>query len=499
MKKNTLICRSLSAGIIAAMALVLSCAKDSKSKNEELLPIVALAMVTEDARSYDALPLVPASLASTKDTSSSTSQSVINDVVPQGTTTNRLKLIYTPVRSSVLIGKELVKLAGQIITNIETLVARYPGLVTSGTAMAYTDNSDTAHPGHIAKVSSSATFGAGGYKVETWWNSTGSDSLRDGKKALELNYLKDSSGNIDGVLFFRYFPKEQPTNETLVRVEFKKAVSGTEITRTAYVYVQNYIDFRNNTGANAAFFINENAQGVVTVEGGYTVQGLVMPFQELNVAGTDWEDADKRVYLFNGAGSIASGKAVVNVVLPLQSQSAALDAVATPFEDAQAWSLGELFTDGLLYYLNGHSEVYGAFGTQTGLWFLNLISGGSLTTGSDQAALLAALNSIDTTLWGANAAQVVASLQIITGIKNPVYFQKNVFSIDLVGQDDTDGLTGAADYAQLQAALSTDFTKFTLADLFSLSISAGTSVVLISDHPVGITTWAGIDADVPSI
>ena len=109
MKKNTLICRSLSVGIIAAMALVLSCAKDSKSKNEELLPIVALAMVTEDARSYDALPLVPASLASTKDTSSSTSQSLITDVFLIFINKNWIKVIYTPVRSSVLIGKELVK------------------------------------------------------------------------------------------------------------------------------------------------------------------------------------------------------------------------------------------------------------------------------------------------------------------------------------------------------------------------------------------------------
>ncbi len=498
MKKNKLFCRSATAGIIAAMALVMSCAKDPEKTNEALLPALAMAMVTEDVRSYDALPLVPASLATTRDSSGFAAQSVINDVIPQGTATNRLKLIYTPVRSSVLIGKELVKVAGQIITNIETLVAIYPGLVTSGTAMAYTDISDTAHPGHIAKVSSSATFGAGGYKVETWWTNTGSDAPRDGIKALELNYLKDGSGNIDGVLFFRYFPKEQPTNETLVRVEFKKAVSGSDITRTAYVYVENYIDFRNNTGANAAFFINESAQGVVTVEGGYTAQGLFMPFQELNVAGSDWESGDQRVYLFNGAGSIATGKAVVNVVLPLRGQSGAVDGTTTPFEDGQLWSLGELFTDGLLYYLENHTEIYGGYGTQTVLWFLNLISGKSLTAGSSQAEILTALNSINTAIWGTSAAQVIADLKIITGIKNPVYFQKNIFSIDLVGQDDTDGLTGASDFAQLQAALSTDFDKFTLEQLFTLDVKAGDNVSLISGH-AGIQAWTGNADAAPSI
>ncbi len=496
MRKNKLFCRSVTAGIIAAMALILSCAKDSEKKNEDLLPILALAMVTEDARSYDALPLVPASLASTKDTGSSSSQSVINDVVPQGTTTNRLKQIYTPVRSSVLIGKELVKLAGQIITKIESLITQYPTLA-AGATIAYTDNSDSAHPGRVVKLTADSTFGSGGYKVEVWWTDTGSDTLRDGKKILELIYLKNSStGDTDGVLFFRYLPTTASTSFSLVRVEFKKAVIGTEITRTAYVYVENYIDFRNNTGANAAFFINENAQGIVTVEGGYTVKGLLAPFLENNsLAG--WGATDDRVYLFNGAGSIASGKAVVNVVLPLKDDIL----TATPFVDGQAWSLGELFTDGLLNYLNITNV---SNGTSTILAWLNTLTLGTLSTGTSQADLIVFLNAMSALPWvstNVEALNTINSLKIITGIKNPVYFQKGVFSVDLVGQDNTTGLTGAADYAALEALLSANFTWFAIGDLFNLSIANGTTIDVMSSHStiVNFEKWNGIADFVPSI
>jgi len=337
--------------------------------------------------------------------------------------------------------------------------------------------------------------------VEIWWSDTGSDTLRDGKKILELDYRIDStSGNIDGVLFFRHLPEERPTEFALVRVEFRKevtdAATGAAI-RTAHVYVENYVDFRNNTGANAAFFITENAAGVVTVEGGYTVKGLLAPFLENNdLAG--WGINDERVYLFNGAGSIASGKAVVNVVLPLRSQSGDVDGTGTPFANGQLWSLGELFTDGLLNYLNSNTETFGGFGLQTVLWFLNLISGSSLDTNSTQDEIIAALNSIDLTLWGIQAAQIINDLKVIASIKNPVYFEKTAFSINLVGQLNTSGLDGASDYDALQGELSADFTWFTMEELFNLDIAAGTSVDLISGH-AGIEAWSGCNDPAPTL
>lgn len=498
MKYVRVFVRSATAGLLAAMALVASCAHEEDTSG--LVTALAAARITEDARSYDAMPLVPAALATRKDLRGSSSiQAVANDAVPQGRSTDSLKQIFTPVRASVLIGKELVQFGGELITDVEGLLARYPGLLGMA-GVAYTDNADTEHPGHIAKLTSSATFGSDGRKVEIWWSDTGGlDPLRDGVKMLELDYRIDSStGAIDGVLFFRHLPPERTDEFSLVRLEFRKAVSGEDITRTAYVYVENHVDFKDNSDANAAFFITENADGIVVVEGGYTVQGLFMPFQDANVALSDWESTDQRVYLFNGAGSITTGKAVVNVVLPLVTQSSALESALAPFANGQPWSPGELFTDGLLYYLQNNSETYGEFGTQTLLWFLNLISGATLTGDSTQEDLIAALDSIDVDAWGAEAKQIVADLKIITGIQNPVYFEKAEFSINLVGQLDTDGLDGAAEYDQLQGLLPADFAWFTMEGLVDLDIASGEEVDLISGH-TGIEAWTGINAAAPSL
>jgi len=496
--KNRVLFRFLSLGVIASMAFLASCAKESENN---MTTALAAALVIEDSRSYDAMPLVPAALASKKGLGGSSAlQSVINDAVPQGKATNSLKQVFAPVRGSILIGKELVQFSGKLITRVEELLERYPGLATLP-GVPFNDYSDLAHPGRIASLSTSGTFGAGGRKVEIWWSNTGSDTLRDGRKILELDYRLDAStGNIDGVLFFRHLPEERPDEFALVRVEFRKEVTdpatGAAI-RTAHVYVENYVDFRNNTGANAAFFITENAAGVVTVEGGYTVKGLLAPFLETNGL-TGWGINDERVYLFNGAGSIASGKAVVNVVLPLRSQSGDVGGAVAPFANGQLWSLGELFTDGLLNYMQINTGDYGILGTQTFLWLLNYITGSSLDTDSTQDDVIAALSSINLSLWGISAAQIINDLKVITGIKNPVYFEKSAFSINLVGQLNTSGLDGASDYDALQGALSADFTWFTMEELFNLDIAAGTSVDLISGH-AGIEAWTGINAPAPTL
>lgn len=490
--KNRALTRSLILGVIASMALLASCAKESENN---MVPALAAALVIEDSRSYDAMPLVPASLASTKGYSGgSSAQSVINDAVPQGDATNKLKQIFAPVRGSILIGKELVQFSGLLITRVEELLARYPGLATLP-GVPFNDYSDAAHPGRIARLTASTTFGDDGRKVEIWWSDTGSDTLRDGVKMLELDYRLDAtSGNIDGVLFFRHLPEERPDDFALVRVEFRKevtdAATGAAI-RTAHVYVENHVDFRNNTGANAAFFITENAAGVVTVEGGYTVKGLLAPFLENNDL-TGWGINDERVYLFNGAGSIASGKAVVNVVLPLSTDSL----TSTPFANGQAWSLGELFTDGLLNYFDQTDTSWGP----SILEWLNTLTLGTISLSTDQAALEVFIDAM-LNMSGLNpeALQILNKLKVIAGIKNPVYFEKTAFSINLVGQLDTDGLDDeAGDYPALQDALSADFTWFTMEELFGLSIATGASVDLIPGH-VGIEAWTGINVTAPTL
>ncbi|HQF09378.1 MAG TPA: hypothetical protein PLM53_12975 [Spirochaetota bacterium] len=87
--KNRVLFRFLSLGVIASMAFLASCAKESENN---MTTALAAALVIEDSRSYDAMPLVPAALASKKGLGGSSAlQSVINDAVPQGKATNSLK------------------------------------------------------------------------------------------------------------------------------------------------------------------------------------------------------------------------------------------------------------------------------------------------------------------------------------------------------------------------------------------------------------------------
>lgn len=496
----------LTAGIVIVTA---SCSKENeKDNNKKLLILAALSIET---RSHDALPLVPLVLASNGDAGSaqlSISQSAGNEVIPSGAAALGLRNIYAPVRMSVLVGKQMVKMGGQIITRVEQVLAQnqFKG-VTSFTAQV-NDNSDAAHPGRIVRVSPSTTYGTGGRKVEVWWTNTGADSLRDGKKTIELDYLLaagDTSGAIDGAMFFRALPEHRATEFAFARLDFKKEITAAGVKRTAYVQVQNYLDLRNITGGSAAFFITENETGTVNVEGAYTVTGLLMPFLDQNAA-PDWEITDQRVYLFNGVGSDTLSKAVVNVVLPLRSESVAVAAEINPYANAQSWSLGELFTDGLLYNLNAQSGSFGALGTMTYLQFLNQISGSTLATTSTQAELIAALNRINTASLDASGQQLVANLKIITGIQNPVYFLRDFFGIHLIGQKDTSGLetivgnNGVADYQVLQATLPSTFAWFTMEQLFTMDLSSSTNAAwrVISTHPATTGYWTNINEAPPA-
>jgi hypothetical protein len=486
--------------IIAALvvAFAVSCKKKGADDSTDLITLLTLSGLS-DARAHEALVLVPSVM--TGSTSSPTGNSIINtkfDTIPQGAAATSLQLVYAPVKASLYIGKQLLNFGGRLITAVENYKRQYEsnGVIIGTVTARYTDFSDPGHPTKIAKVSKDdASFGADGWKVEIWWDNTGADALRDGKKQVELSYRLNGE-DIDGLMFFRYVPPERPASFAYGRVEFKKSVASGQATRTAYMNISNYFDFESETG-NAIFLMTEDPNGTVTVSGGYTMKGQEMPFWEQNYTG--WGATDQRVYLFNGAGSTAMGKAVVQVSLPLSTETVA--ATADPFSNATNWSLGELFTDGLLYWME-QTAVPG-LGGSTYLQLVNLIVNPDLTTSSDQAALQVALNQLQSA--DPSAQYGISYLQTVTNIKNPVYFQKTFFGSALIGQLDTDGLDavvgadGVAQYATLQALLSSGAFPVSVADICAMDIGAGTGVLTISGH-TGITAaWTNIDEAAPSI
>ena len=479
--------------IIVTCLLGTQCKKDPED-NSMLLAALALAGAgNTGARSNDAMVQIPAVL-----TGSTSTGAMTRTPLPAGTATEALKGVYVPVRNAIKIGAMLVSMGGQLKTAVDALGK------TEISKYEFTDSKE-AHPEQVLKVTNSSTFGSGGKKLEIWWVSTGSDALRDGKKKLEMEYT-DSSGNIDGVMFFRHVPTASDTTCTAfhtqfvnVRLEYKKVAATND--RTALVHVENWPDSENGCNpGKASFYITEDGAGLVGVDGAYTITGLKMPFKDTNT--TNWGTSDMRAYLFTAAGSDnynGAGKAVVKVILPLTNETVTNN--ASVFNDANVWSLGELYTDGLLQYMNDTNTSCGILGTITILACVNAVVNPALSLTSTQAEVQTAMTQLETAGW---SGATLDSLKVIIGIKNPVYFLKTGTTNALIGQENTTGLDSVpgvgtvADYDTIATKLrstlriSTDGGgDFTPSGIAALNILTGTSVVPITGHPSGSAAWTG--------
>ncbi len=503
-----------------------SCADDGGESQLNNLLLLGTLAGAEQGRGHTAMVDIPGVMAAQTDTgySGSSTEFQTMDAIPQGNASVTMKGVYVPVRASLYIGDQLLYYGGRMVTEIERVLTVFPGLLNLGAVTAtYNDNADPDHPGRVIQLEEGTTFGPGGRKASVWYTDTGTDALRDGVKLIELEYrATDESGNvdytdlenrsIDGVLFVRYLPDERPDEYTVLRVEFQKKLS--DGTRTAWIWIENHLNLNWDevqVNGNSVLFLSEDAQGNVTTEGGYSTIGVKMPFKDEFVA-PDWQASTERVYLFKAAGSAKINKAVVNVVFPLRSDSLS----GTPFADAQAWSLGELFTDGLLQYMNDTNVTVEGIGTITMLQLVNLLQGSvTLDLASPQADILTALNAMagNPLLSDPSAQLLLQDLQVVTGIRNPAYFYKSGFTNTLVGQDDSSGLDkyGIVEYDALEDILVSGAFSSGASDqepvasqfpgldgLYTIDIVIGTGIDHMTDHSGLADVWTDGNVPVPA-
>ncbi len=526
------------------LSSVVSCgSKNEDNLAQNLLLMAGLTSVSQTSadatRSHDALVSVPAILTSSSAAAASASDGYFARTLIEDTDTAKGVLgIYEPVRNSVKVAADLIDAAGKFMTAVEELAAEYPQALEN--AYAYQDDSDTAHPGRVLKVSESTTFGTTGKKLEIWCSATPETSLCAGKKILELDYYKNTATNeINGILRFKMLNEEQTALVT-VRTEFSKKSDANGFVRKALVHVQNYKDFNSNP-ANAGFLLTENSDGSVSVDGAYTIRGLKQPFVEANTD-PDWQTDDDRVYLFTASGSDKTNKAVISVILPLKG--ATIDGTES-YKNAQAdISLGEIYTTGFIKSLNDSTDLTGdwAFctdsaginlvtGTNTRLQCFNLLtdwihdsdlnndSVADLTGSSTGSSVQSDLNTI-LDIYKNSSNQDFQSFAVqlgtITGLKNPVYIIKNSTGYQLIGQENTDGLSavigdsGVTEMNTLQTMLRStvrtgtdeggDFSPSSAAGIFALNIEAGTAIQSLTEHSTitDLEIWTGAADPVPT-
>ncbi|MCB1156440.1 MAG: hypothetical protein H7A25_19955 [Leptospiraceae bacterium] len=495
---------------ILIFSLVLFCKKEDKDKDKNVAALALLSAgnstTTSGTQSSGSLVVIPSVLTGSSITTATSERTVITDT--EALTV--LKKVYSPVRASVKAVSDIVKI-GDVFVKILDSTAISKLLSSNNTVVfSTTEKNDTTDPnynvtnGKVIRISNSTNFGSGGKKLEIWWKQNTSSTITELKagdvKQLEFEFLKTGSTVTDGILFFRHVPSGK-TEFTLVRAEFKKDI--TSSLKTTLLHIANLPDvvYALNNKGNAVAYMTEDSNGLVNIDGAIEYIGIKMPFMEDNTSDTtNWGSASKRTYIYKAIGSSVTNKGIVKVILPLSTETLS----STPFADAQNWSLGELFTDGFLKKMEATS-VSTCSSASNMLQCLNLACGTSLANTSNQATLSSALTTYQSCAAlssNTNAQTQIKSIQAITGIKNPVYFAVNGTVNDLVGQENTSGLTDpegifatyeknttfAADSVRKNTDDGGDFTN---TGVGALNILNGSSIAPISGHSSSIAAWTG--------
>lgn len=495
-----------------------------------------------DERSNDAIARIPEVLTNTDPSTSSgldrfhgkMNRNIIEDedarVILQGA--------FYYVRNAIEVGSVLTDFGGELITGVEEIESSY-GVAFLDLPISFTDEVDTEYPGRVALISKSTTFGSNGRKLEIWYGDNAEYGVRQGVKILELDYARGDNDTIDGVFYFRFTPDDSYAPDdwslenngfSMARLEFSKAVSGNGFKRTALVHVENNPD-ENGQSGNASFFIEEDEDGVVSVDGAYSNVGEHMPIadNESNINYTtnsnrndtlNWAYNTEHAYLFSAAGSDEMGKGVVNVIFPARTGDNQLTgSETTPYGNGQPFTTGEIYTDGLL--LSFDNEPVDDCGTATDLLeCLNLVldaqgSSIDLTVNSSQSHLNTALSDILT--WaednGVEDVAWIKSIQGVANIKNPAYFFRDDVSNELIGQENTDDLETfitdgtVEEYETLEAKLRITLRGndgeeeggvFTPDGVFSIDIVTGTGITPLDGHTKIDGSWEGANDAVPS-
>ncbi|MCB1192943.1 MAG: hypothetical protein H7A23_25645 [Leptospiraceae bacterium] len=474
--------------------------KDDNDDDKKKL--LAAAILLSTSSSTSATTTIPESLSGSDSAVSSSTRTVISDT---GAATI-LKSTYKPVRSTIRIARDIIDLSKAIIKELET--GNASKITTFPSSYSYTDSKDTVSTSKVFRISKTSTFGGEGKKLEMWWKQNTSSAVTDVQagnvKQLEFEYYK-SSGDVstDGVMFFR-FKDPSSSGLVIVRAEYKRDTA----TGTKYmvVHLQNLTDVIQATGQknNAAFYITESSSGLVNIDGVIEMTGIKMPFVDNNTQDTtNWGTTTKRAYIFKGIGSDSTNHAVLKVILPKTGEESG---ASNPFADAQNWSMGELYTDGLLQSMSNDGV----------LTSLNSACGTGLATTSTQAETTAGLTTWQScsAISSNTAAQsAISNAKAITGIKNPVFFLKTGSSNDLIGQENTDGLStisGANTTTYTTYMNDTTFSdntirndtanggNFTSSGINVLNILDGTSIGPITGHPTSIVSWTGNADTVPT-
>lgn len=521
----------------------ISCGPDEKGIGPETLFAIASQLdanssgnrgTTSDTASMDTdTALVRANDAMTSDSASGSS--FTRDVIPaEGGELARKQIgfVFLPVRFTIQNANDIIEHAALLIESINSVIDENPEAIGLTIAFQSGESSDP-HPQQVARISTSKTFSdvipGTGLKGEFWWYDTGSDPAHDGKKFMEIDYVGNGDGDAAGVMFFRFPRKDTESSSSptygIVRLEFQYDAS-TNSGKTV-VHMDNMYDEIAGSSNEGAYFLSKDENGNISVDGIYTLTGLEQPFKEDGVSTLDgWDSSDKRAYIFDGAGS--DDKAVVQLVLPLTSDTS----VATSsdlYKDGQKFSLGTLWTTGLLNKMNETDDsntdcISDLGGTPTELQCFNhwadVLSGGSvtaLTVNSTQDDFNNVLTTINDELDDDRLSAMLTNLIIITGIKNPVYFLADENGpASIIGQDNTDdldtipavGTDGKAEYDTLGKLLRKTIRgaesgeeggDFSPEGILALDLTSGSSVVPLDGNPDAIKGWNGIDDSVPTI
>jgi hypothetical protein len=396
---------------------------DNKDKNRNnLLLGLALASASNPQASllncnsdFNGFACIPDSLTVTsKSTRNLSKNTVVNDPKYE-----KMPEVYQPVRNNFKLNRE-------IMNSIAKLVKALREVNVSGTI---TGSGDWSNQPAKYKYSPS-TKRPGGKHLEVWFNNAPTPFANN--KAFEMNFIDGGeSGLIEGQVWSQILNNDN----TLAKIYVEFSYNGATKARKSGVVINGFIsNALTNQKDNAHFYIEEG-NGLAKLDGGFSLSN----FSPGSIANTPITPVD-RAYLYSAVGS--AEKAAVSVAFPLATNS-----TTTVFQNEDVANISEVWTDWLLFGLNGSGNLSTVNSVCTGS--LALSSPSSANPSSPSGSSASNLKACFDKILQANPNSDIKNSYYIAAVKNPAFYSLSGTTAIL------ESIENAPDpsYALIQAAI----------------------------------------------
>ena len=386
-------------GVFLLAALIASGCKEPPDNADFRYLLAATTMAAPSPTIYKGFTDIPRVITSPAANASSLTTSMTNGLVVAGNSKlEKITAVFNPVR-------EAIKGSRDIIHEIGQLVAALSDLNPGDQVIRITINDFQGQPAK-AQYQSDSTHGAGGRKLEIWWDNAPAPYYS--LKGLELVFINKTSGDIQGEVWARYL--ENNLLHTIF-VDFNYFARE----KTSNMSVIN----QDASGNHIHMFVKKE-NDIVSIDGSITVRNFAVPV----LPGVTID----RTYVFNAAGSDESGRGAVQAALPLIT-STSIDVYGIgAFE-----SFSEIYTDWFLLVNTG--TAYGQFYNMLNAVGLPACSGvfsapsnpnPPAPEGNTATQLLTCMNAIRAVLPTA-----FDDIYFVPQIQNPAFFSKSGDTVTL--------------------------------------------------------------------